>query len=159
MGEKVEVNEYTHRYIEICTIFDPLFSLSRKLCGKTIKDIIDKLEILIKKKTFILEKFTFIYKHNLNKWNRRPFLNQIFIEDFIKQVHQFRMIDERTTTNMRDRVIALIDQSKIESILLNDEVKSNIKQVVVEKKEHEAKRKMNNLKSERKKYVMLVLTT
>ena len=50
-----------------------------------------------------------------------------FIEDFIEQVYQFGMIDERWTANMRDRVKASINHSKMESISLNGEVKSKIK--------------------------------
>ena len=36
-------------YIEICTLFDSLFSLSRTLTGKITSEIIDKLEIIIDK--------------------------------------------------------------------------------------------------------------
>ena len=32
--QKKEVNDYTSRYIEICTLFDSLFSLTRTLIGK-----------------------------------------------------------------------------------------------------------------------------
>ena len=35
------------RYIEIYTLFDSLFSLSRNLTGKITSEIIDKLEIVI----------------------------------------------------------------------------------------------------------------
>ena len=37
------------RYIEICTLFDLLFSLSRTLTGKITTKIIEKLEIAIDK--------------------------------------------------------------------------------------------------------------
>ena len=36
------------------------------------------------------------------------------IEDVIKQVHQFGMIDKRRTSNMKDKVKASINHSKIE---------------------------------------------
>ena len=38
--------DYTMRYIEICTLFDSLFSLSKTLTGNITTEIIDKLEIL-----------------------------------------------------------------------------------------------------------------
>ena len=41
--QKKKVEDYTLRYIEICTLFDSLFSLSRTLTGKITSDIIDKL--------------------------------------------------------------------------------------------------------------------
>ena len=44
-----EVEDYTMKYIEIYTLFDSLFSLSRILTGKLTTEIIDKLEIVIDK--------------------------------------------------------------------------------------------------------------
>ena len=38
------------RFIEICTLFDSLFSLIRTLTGKMTSELIDKLEIVIEKK-------------------------------------------------------------------------------------------------------------
>ena len=49
MNQKKEVKDYTMRYIEICTLFDSLFSLSRTLTGNITTEIIDKLEIVIDK--------------------------------------------------------------------------------------------------------------
>ena len=46
-----------------------------------------------------------------------------FVEDFIKHMYQFVMIDEWRTDNMRDRVKASINHSKMEFISLNGEVK------------------------------------
>ena len=37
------------RYIEICTLFDSFFSLSKILTGKITQKIIEKLEIMIDK--------------------------------------------------------------------------------------------------------------
>ena len=45
--QKAEINEYTNYYIEMCTLFDSLFSLPRLLCGNMTKKMIDKLEIVI----------------------------------------------------------------------------------------------------------------
>ena len=47
--QKIEVNEYTNWYFEICTLFDSLSSISRKLCSKMTKEIINKLKIFIKR--------------------------------------------------------------------------------------------------------------
>ena len=46
---KIEIKEYTERYIKICTLFDSILSLSRTLSDKMSMEIIDKLEIIIKK--------------------------------------------------------------------------------------------------------------
>ena len=47
--QKKEVEDCTIRYIEICTLFDLLFSLSRTLKGNITSETIDKLEIVIDK--------------------------------------------------------------------------------------------------------------
>ena len=47
--QKKEVEDYTMRFIEICTLFDSLFSLSRTSTGKMTSKMIDKLEIVIEK--------------------------------------------------------------------------------------------------------------
>ena len=46
-----------------------------------------------------------------------------FIEDCIEQNHQFRIIDERRKSYLKDRVKASIIHSKMEIISLNGEVK------------------------------------
>ena len=53
--QKKEVEEYAMRFIEICTLFDSLFSLSRTLTGKITLDITDKLEIVIEKQCCVEE--------------------------------------------------------------------------------------------------------
>ena len=52
-----------------------------------------------------------------------------FIEDFIEQEHQFGMLDEKRTANMRDRTKASFNNSKNESISNNGEGKLKIEQV------------------------------
>ena len=47
--QKKEVEKYTMRFIEICTLFDWLFSLSKTLTGTMTSEIIDNLEIVIEK--------------------------------------------------------------------------------------------------------------
>ena len=75
----------------------------------------------------------------------------MFIENFIEQAHQFEMIDERIAVNMRDKVKASINHSKMESISLNGVVKSKIKQVTIDTKRTHNKQKLANIKSEKKK--------
>ena len=54
-----EVNVVTERYIEICTLFDTLFSLSRIVCGKITGEIIEKLRISIQKVMLCWKKLRF----------------------------------------------------------------------------------------------------
>ena len=60
------------------------------------------------------------------------------------------MIGKRKTDNMRDIVKALINHSKIKSILLNGEVKSKIKQVTINTRKTQNKQTLANVKSEKK---------
>ena len=60
------------------------------------------------------------------------------------------MIGKRRTDNMRDIVKALINHSKIKSILLNGEVKSKIKQVIINTRKTQNKKTLANVKSEKK---------
>ena len=50
------------RYIEICTLFESLFSLSRNLTGKITSDIIDKLEIVLDKTMLCWRNFRLLSK-------------------------------------------------------------------------------------------------
>ena len=47
--KKKKIKDHTMRYIEICTLFDSFFSLSRTLTEETTQEIIEKLEIVIDK--------------------------------------------------------------------------------------------------------------
>ena len=137
--------EYTNHYIEICTLFDSLFSMSKTVCGKMTKEIIDRLKIVI--------------NHTLLCWiklcTEDYLLNQIieyngieyFVQSCIEQARQFGMIDKRRAANVRYRVKVSIDHSKIENILLNGEVKSNIEKVVVHTRKTSNKRKLNDVTS------------
>ena len=60
------------------------------------------------------------------------------------------MNDKRRTANMRDRAKTSINHSKMKSCSLNGEVKSKIKQVVVEMRRTRSKRKMLDSKLDRK---------
>ena len=57
-----------------------------------------------------------------------------FIEDFIEQAHQFGMLDEKRTANMRDRTKASFSYSKNEIISNNGEVKLKENQWMKNKK-------------------------
>ena len=81
---------------------------------------------------------------------------EYFIDDFIEQARQFGMIDERRTANMRDKMKSSIDYSKMESILLNSEVKSKIKQVVVDTTRTRKKRKLKHVQSDKKEKTQLI---
>ena len=74
----------------------------------------------------------------------------MFIENFIEQAHQFEMIDERIAVNMRDKVKASINHSKMEIISLNGVVKSKIKQVTINTRKTQNKKTLANVKSEKK---------
>ena len=101
--QKREVEEYTMRYIEICTLFDSLFSLSRTLTGKITSEIIDILEIVIDKIMLCWRNLRLSTKmvknHEIEDHSLDPIkkYNGIgcFIEDFIEQAHQFGMLDEK----------------------------------------------------------------
>ena len=53
-------------------------------------------------------------------WNLVINYNTIgcFIEEFLKKVHQFGMIDEKRSLKMRDRGKAIINNSKVEYVTL-----------------------------------------
>ena len=127
--------------------------LSKTLCGKMSKEIIDKLEIVIRNTLLhwrnlqLSTKMVKVHGIEYNLLNKMKKYNGIgcFIEDFIEQSYQFGMIDERRTANMRDRVKASIDYSKMESISLNSEVKSKIKQVTINTRRTRNKRKLGNI--------------
>ena len=72
-----------------------------------------------------------------------------FIEDFIEQAHQFGMLDEKRTANMRDRTKASFSHSKNESISNNGEVKLKIEQVRMQTRWKQKKRKQMDEKSKK----------
>ena len=44
-----ELNDVTERYIELCSLFNTLFSLSRTICGEIIGETVEKMRIIIQK--------------------------------------------------------------------------------------------------------------
>ena len=70
----------------------------------------------------------------------------MFIEDFIEQAHQYGMLEERKSANMRDREKAAHYHSKMEMIRNNGkvinkiiEIKRNTRRVINKRKSIDAK--------------------
>ena len=73
-----------------------------------------------------------------------------FIEDFIEQVHQFGMLDERRKVNTRDRTKTSFYHFKNESISNNGEIELKIGQVRMQTRRKQKKRKPMDEKSKNK---------
>ena len=113
------------------------------------EEIIDKLEIIIKKILLCWRNLHLSTKmvkiHDLDD----HLLNQIkkyngigcFVENFIEQARQFGMIDEKLPVNIRDRVKTSINHLKMDILSLNGEVRSKIKQVTINTRKTRNKRK------------------
>ena len=166
--QKKEVNDIIERYIEICTLFDTSFSLSRTICGEITGEIIVKLGIIIQKVMLCWRNLRFSSKMSKIHGIEDHLLDQIikynrigcFIEDFIEQAHQYGMLEERKSANMRDREKTTHDHSKMEMIrnngkVINEiiEVKRNTRRVIKKRKSIDAK----TIKKERKKHVKSVM--
>ena len=134
------------RYIEMCTLFDSLFSLSRTPCGEMNDEKLNQLREIIK---LCLEKWRnlnmsmqMIKIHGVEDhlFDQIKHYNGIgcFIEDFIEQAHQFGNLDESRTGKLRSREKAFDHHSKYEWIGLNGDVVKK----TIEVKEN-SKRKMN----------------
>ena len=106
----------------------------------------------------MLEEFMIIYKMVKIHEIEDHLLDQIkkyngigcFIEDFIEQAHQFGMLDEKRTANMRDRTKASFSSSKNETISNNGEVKLKIEQVRMQTRRKKIKRKPMDEKTKKK---------
>jgi len=150
-----EVVDVTERYIEICTLFDTLFSLSRTTCGSLTNDIIDKLKIIIKKVMICWRNLRFSSKMPKIHGIEDHLLDQIikysgigcFIEDFIEQAHQYGMLEERKSANMRDRAKAALNHSKMEMIRNNGQVINKILEVTRQTSRVIKKRKLLDTKT------------
>ena len=100
------------RYIEICTLFDSLFSLLRTLAGKITTEIIDKLEIVIDKTMICwrnlrlstkMVKIHGIEDHLLDQINGYNGI-ECFIDGFLEQAHQFGRLDEKNSKYERQNI-------------------------------------------------------
>ena len=105
------VDKEVSRYIEICTLFDSLFSLSRTPCGEMNDEKLKQLKKII---TLSMMKWRnlrmsmqMIKIHGVEDrlFDQIKHYNGIecFIEDFIEQAHQFGNLDESRTGKLRDR--------------------------------------------------------
>ena len=121
------VEKEVSRYIEICTLFDALFSLSRTPCGEMNDDKLNQLNEIIKlsmmkwRNLRMLMKMIKLHAVEDHLFNQIKHFNGIgcFIEDFIEQAHQFGNLDESRTGKLRDRGKAFNHHSTYEWIGLN----------------------------------------
>ena len=150
------VDKEVSRYIEICTLFDALFSLSRTPCGEMNDDKLNQLNEIIKlsmlkwRNLRMSMKMIKIHGVEDHLFDQIKHFNGIgcFIEDFIEQAHQFGNLDESRTSKLRDREKAFNHHSTYEWIGLNGNV---ITKTVEVKKNSKRKMKQNNLFITKKK--------
>ena len=150
-----KIKDYIMSYIKIYTLLDSLFSLLRTLTETNTTKIIEKLEIVIDKTMICWRNLRLSTKMVNIHGIEDHLLDQIktyngircFIEDFIEQTHQFGMIDEKRTTNMRYREKAVHNHFKNKSISNNGEVKFKIEQVRMQTRRRQNKRKPMDEKS------------
>ena len=146
---ETEIKDMTKRYVEICTLFDGLFSLARTKSGEANDDIFKETEkyvkaVMIKWRDLLLSndmlKIHGIEDHLVPQMKK---FNGIgcFIEDFIEQAHQFGMLDESRTSNMRDRERAANCHCAWEEIGQNHKV--------INKRQEVSTRSRRNLKRNR----------
>ena len=155
--QKKEVEDYTMRYIKICTLLDWLFSLSRTLTGKITSDIIDKLEIVIEKKMLCwnnLRLSTKMVKIHGIEYHLLKLVASLKID--IKQAHQSGILYEKRTANMRDRTKASFSNSKKETISKNGECKFKIEQVRMQARQKQIKRKSIDEKTKKRMKIQTV---
>ena len=128
------VDKEISRYIEICTLFDSLFSLSRTPCGEMNDDKLNQLNEIIKlnmmKWRNLRMSMQMIKIHGVEDhlFDQIKHFNGIscFIKDFIEHAHQFGNLDESRTGKLRDREKAFNHHSTYEWIGLNGNVKKNL---------------------------------
>ena len=109
-------------------------------------------------KQWYVETFKINYKNGKHSRNWRSFIGSnkkyngigCFIEDFIEQVHQFGMLDERRKVNTRDRTKTSFYHFKNESISNNGEIELKIEQVRMQTRRKQKKRKPMDEKSKNK---------
>ena len=97
--------------IEMCILFDSLFSISRTSCGeidhKKINDLKEVISLCLRKwrNLRLSMKMIKIYGVEDHLFEQIEKFNKIgcFIEDFIERMHQFGMLDEKRTGKIRDR--------------------------------------------------------
>ncbi len=154
------VIDMIERYVELCTLFDCLFSKARTPSGEATNEICDLTEkyvtvVMVKWRDLRLStdmlKIHGIEDHLVKQM--RDF-NGIgcFLEDFVEQAHQFGMRDEKRTTNMPDRKRKYNSHSSNEVASLNAEVIAH-KEVVSNKSKRKMKRRIGEERREAKQKV------
>ena len=116
--------------MELCTLFDGLFSKARTHSGEATNEICDLTEryvtvVIVKWRDLRLStdmlKIHGIEDHLVKQM--RDFNGfGYFLEDFVEQAHQFGMRDEKRTANMTDRNRKYNSHSSNEVASLNAEV-------------------------------------
>ena len=149
-----DVNDMIEQYVELCTLFDGLFSKARTPSGEATEEICDLTEryvtaVMVKWRDLRLST-DMLNIHGIEDHlvkQMRDF-NGIgcFLEDFVEQAHQFGMRDEKRTANMPDRKRKYNSHSSNEVASLNAEVIAH-KEVVSNK----SKRKMKRWKGEERR--------
>ena len=71
----------------------------------------------------------------------------MFIEDFIEQAHQYEMLEERKSANMRDRAKTALNHSKMEMVRNNGQVINKILKVTRQTSRVIKKRKLLDTKT------------
>jgi len=146
--DESEIDDMIKRYVEICTLFDGLFSVARTKSGEADDTICDKAQkyvsaIMVKWRDLGLS-MDMLKIHGLEDHlvpQMRLFKGiGCFIEDFIEQAHQFGMKEEKRTANMRDRKKAANSHSAWEHA-------SHHAEVIAVKKESSARSKRKLMKS------------
>ena len=119
------------QYSELCTLFNYLFNMARMPNGELTEAILVETKLCIS--------VTMLKWRNVWLSMRMPKIHGLedhlaasmehwngignFLEEFIKQAHQFGMKEEKPTTNMRDQVRAANSHSKWEWA---DKMSSNV---------------------------------
>jgi len=146
--DESEIDDMIKRYVEICTLFDGLFSVARTKSGEADDTICDKAQkyvsaVMVKWRDLGLS-MDMLKIHGLEDHlvpQMRLFKGiGCFIEDFIEQAHQFGMKEEKRTANMRDRKKAANSHSAWEHA-------SHHAEVIAVKKESSARSKRKFMKS------------
>eukprot|EP00978_Attheya_sp_CCMP212_P025588 scaffold82537_cov26-Attheya_sp.AAC.1 len=125
-----EVTDICNRYVEICTLLDGLFSISRTPSGEATEEIVEEAKryvraVMVKWRDLLLPvtmpKIHGIEDHLIEQMVKWQGIG-CFIEDFIEQAHQFGVNDESRTRGMRDRERAATSHSTWEYALNRKDV-------------------------------------
>ena len=145
--EDDEVNDMIERYVELCTLFDGLFSKARTPSGEATEELCDLTEryvraVMVKWRDLRLStdmlKIHGIEDHLVKQMRDFDGIG-CFLEDFVEQAHQFGMRDEKRTANMTDKKRKYTSHSKSEVASLNPEVIAH-KKVVSQKSKRNMRR-------------------